>query len=49
MMDAPAFGFGNKQQGYLPLIYLRDYLHKDKIVAHQDTGNQISIICSQNL
>lgn len=37
------------QQGYLPLIYLRDYLHKDKIVAHQDTGNQISIICSQNL
>lgn len=37
------------QQGYLPLIYLRDYLHKDKIITHQDTGSQISIICSQNL
>lgn len=37
------------QQGYLPLLYLRDYLHKDKIITHQDTGKHISIICSQNL
>ena len=37
------------RQGYLPLIYLRDYLHKDKYSPDLDNNPQISIVCSQNL
>ncbi|MGI6008113.1 MAG: LacI family DNA-binding transcriptional regulator [Ruminococcus sp.] len=37
------------RQGYLPLIYLRDYLHKDKYTPDFDNNPQISIVCSQNL
>lgn len=37
------------QQGYLPLIYLRDYIHKSKVPEHESTQTNISIICSQNL
>ena len=37
------------RQGYLPLIYLRDYLHKQKLPPTQDTAANISILCSQNL
>ena len=37
------------RQGYLPLIYLRDYLHKGKYSPDLENNPQISIICSQNL
>ena len=37
------------RQGYLPLIYLREYLHKQKLPPAQDTAANISILCSQNL
>ncbi len=37
------------RQGYLPLIYLRDYLHKGKYAPDPENNPQISIICSQNL
>lgn len=36
-------------QGYLPLIYLREYLHKDKYSPDLNNNPQISIVCSQNL
>lgn len=37
------------QQGYLPLVYLRDFIHKEKLPEHASTSTNISIICSQNL
>jgi LacI family transcriptional regulator len=36
-------------QGYLPLMYLRDCLHKNIVPKNPDTNTNISIICSQNL
>ena len=36
-------------QGYLPLIYLRDILQKEKILEFDQTDTNISIICSQNM
>lgn len=37
------------RQGYLPMIYLRDYLQKGKLPESEETNTNISIICSQNL
>lgn len=37
------------RQGYLPLIYLREYLQKEKLPQSRDINTNISIICSQNL
>ena len=37
------------RQGYLPMIYLRDYLQKGKLPATEETSTNISIICSQNI
>lgn len=35
-------------QGYLPLIYLRHFLHKGQVPDQGETNTNISIICSQN-
>ncbi len=37
------------RQGYLPLIFLREYLQKNKLPSKDESRPQISIICSQNL
>lgn len=37
------------RQGYLPLIYLRDYLQKGKIPTVKTVNTNINIICSQNV
>lgn len=37
------------QQGYLPLILLRDLLQKGKSPAAQQSGSNISIFCAENL
>lgn len=37
------------QQGYLPLILLRDLLQKGKSPAAQQPGSNISIFCAENL
>ncbi len=37
------------RQGYLPLIFLREYLQKKKLPSKEESQPQISIICSQNL
>ncbi len=37
------------RQGYLPLIFLREYLQKKKMPSDEESQSQISIICSQNL
>lgn len=37
------------RQGYLPLIFLREYLQKNILPANEENHPRISIICSQNL
>lgn len=37
------------RQGYLPLLFLREYLQKKKLPSKEESRPQISIICSQNL
>lgn len=37
------------QQGYLPLIFLREYLQKGKLPENTTQNTNISIICSENM
>lgn len=37
------------QQGYLPLLYLKNYLQKKKLPDTQTKTTDISIVCSQNI
>lgn len=37
------------RQGYLPLMFLREYLQKNKLPEATDNQPELSIICSQNL
>lgn len=37
------------RQGYLPLIFLRDYLQKNRLPTKEESQPEISIICSQNM
>lgn len=37
------------RQGYLPLMFLREYLQKNKLPGDRESHPRIAIICSQNL
>lgn len=37
------------RQGYLPLIFLREYLQKNRLPTEEESQTEISIICSQNM
>lgn len=37
------------RQGYLPLIFLREYIQKNRLPAENESQPEISIICSQNI
>lgn len=37
------------RQGYLPLIYLREYIQKNKPIPASDTASGIALLCSENL